>query len=227
MRRTAPEDRGTSIEGRGRVSVLVPALLLLLPTVPLAGCGQAPGSPDRSSAVHGDASEAGSPDVEITSEGPSNSEGPGIEARLAEMGLELPELSPPVANYVRAVRTGDLVFLAGHGPLKPDGTYITGKVDSELSVEEGYEAARRTALALLASLEEEIGDLDRVQRIVRVFGMVNSDSDFTRQPQVINGCSDLLVELFGERGRHARAAVGMASLPLGIAVEIEMVVEVE
>lgn len=157
----------------------------------------------------------------------SGTEGPGVEEKLAEMGLTLPEMPPPIANYVRAVRTGNLVFLAGHGPLGPDGEYVTGKIDSELTVEEGYKAARLTALALLASLKAEIGDLDRVQRIVRVFGMVNSDPGFTQQPQVINGCSDLLVELFGDRGRHARAAVGMVSLPIGIAVEIEMVVEVE
>lgn len=149
------------------------------------------------------------------------------EARLAELGIELPEMPPPIANYVRAVRTGNLVFLAGHGPLRPEGGYVTGKVGSELTVEEGYQAARLTAVALLASLRGEIGDLDRVRRVVRVFGMVNSTPDFTDQPAVINGCSDLLVEIFGDRGRHARAAVGMASLPIGIAVEIEMVVEVE
>lgn len=151
-----------------------------------------------------------------------------IEAKLARMGVELPEPRPPVANYVRAVRTGNLVFLAGHGPAKPDGGYVTGKLGKDLTVEQGYEAARLTAIALLASLKQEIGDLDEVTRIVRVFGMVNSTPTFTDQPAVINGASDLLVELFGEeRGKHARAAVGMASLPIGIAVEIEMVVEVE
>ena len=150
------------------------------------------------------------------------------EARLAELGIELPSPAPPVANYGRAVRTGNLVFLAGHGPARADGSYVTGKVDSELSVEEAYEAARLTAISLLASLKAEIGDLNKVTRIVRVFGMVQSDADFTQQPQVINGASDLLVEVFGEaRGKHARAAVGMVSLPIGIAVEIEMVVEVE
>jgi enamine deaminase RidA (YjgF/YER057c/UK114 family) len=151
----------------------------------------------------------------------------GPEARLAELGIELPRPPAPVANYVRAVRTGNLVFLAGHGPLKPEGGYVTGKLGKNLTVEEGYVAARLTAIALLASLKAEIGSLDRVRRIVRVEGMVNSTPEFTDQPKVINGCSDLLVELFGERGRHARAAVGMASLPIGIAVEIHMVVEVE
>lgn len=151
----------------------------------------------------------------------------GPESRLAALGIELPRPPAPVANYVRAVRTGNLVFLAGHGPLRPGGGYVTGKLGRELSVEEGYRAARLTAVALLASLKAEIGNLDRVRRIVRVEGMVNSTPDFTEQSEVINGCSDLLVEIFGERGKHARAAVGMASLPIGLAVEIQMVVEVE
>lgn len=150
------------------------------------------------------------------------------EKALQRLGIELPTPAPPVANYVRAVRTGNLVFLAGHGPSKADGTYVTGKVGSGgLSVEEGYEAARLTAISLLASLKAEIGDLGKVRRIVRVFGMVNSLPEFTQQPSVINGASDLLVEVFGDRGRHARAAVGMVSLPIGISVEIEMVVEIE
>ncbi len=149
------------------------------------------------------------------------------EARLEKLGIELPTPPAPVANYVRAVRTGNLVFLAGHGPLEPGGGYVSGKIPTDLTVEQGYRAARLTAIALLASLKAEIGDLSRVRRIVRVEGMVNSTPDFTDQPKVINGCSDLLVEVFGERGRHARAAVGMASLPIGIAVEIMMVVEVD
>ena len=149
------------------------------------------------------------------------------EARLAEMGIELPQPPPPVANYVRAVRTGNLVFLAGHGPLRPEGGYVTGKLGRDLDVEQGYDAARLTAIALLASLKAEIGSLDRVRRVVRVEGMVNATPDFTDQSKVINGCSDFLVEVFGERGKHARAAVGMASLPIGLAVEIHMVVEVE
>lgn len=157
----------------------------------------------------------------------SPAEGAQVEKKLAELGIELPTPPPPVANYVRAVRSGNLVFLAGHGPLGPDGEYVKGKLGPEmLSVDEGYRAARLTAIALLASLKQEIGDLDKVTRIVKVTGMVNSHPDFTDQPKVINGCSDLLVEVFGERGKHARAAVGMASLPIGIAVEIEMIVEV-
>jgi enamine deaminase RidA (YjgF/YER057c/UK114 family) len=152
---------------------------------------------------------------------------PDVERKLEELGIVLPPVPPPVANYLRARRTGNLVFLSGHGPLQPDGAYVIGKVGGDLTIEEGYAAARLTAIALLASLRAEIGDLDRVKQVVRVFGMVNAPPEFTQQPEVINGCSDLLVEIVGERGRHARAAVGMASLPRGIAVEIEMVVEVE
>ncbi|MDX1501771.1 MAG: RidA family protein [Thermoanaerobaculia bacterium] len=150
-----------------------------------------------------------------------------VEARLAELGIELPEMPAPVANYVRARRVGNLVFLAGHGPLRPEGGYVTGKVGRDLTLEEGYEAARLTALALLSSLRGEIGDLDRVRQVVRVFGMVNTTEEFTDHSKVINGCSDLLVEVLGDRGKHARAAVGMVSLPIGLAVEIEMIVEVE
>jgi enamine deaminase RidA (YjgF/YER057c/UK114 family) len=124
------------------------------------------------------------------------------------------------------VTTGNLVFLAGYGPFRPDGTFITGKVGRDLSIEEGYEAARVTIIGSLAALQTEIGDLDRVTRIVKLFGMVNCTEDFDRQPQVINGASDLLVEVFGEKGRHARSAVGMQMLPFNIAVEIEMVVEI-
>jgi enamine deaminase RidA (YjgF/YER057c/UK114 family) len=148
------------------------------------------------------------------------------EARLAQLGIELPTPARPVANYVQAVRTGNLVFLAGHGPVGTWDKSVTGKVGRDLTVEQGYEAARRTGVNLLASLKAEIGDLRKVTRIVRVFGMVNSADGFTQQPAVINGCSDLMVAVFGDRGKHARAAVGMAELPLNWAVEIEMVVEV-
>ena len=155
-------------------------------------------------------------------------DGEGPEAALERLGIELPTPAAPVANYVRAVRTGNLVFLAGHGPAKPDGGYVIGKLGAGgLTVDEGYAAARLTAISLLASLKAEIGSLDKVTRIVKVLGMVNSQPEFTDQPAVINGASDLLVEIFGDTGRHARAAVGMASLPIGIAVEIEMIVEVE
>ncbi len=150
-----------------------------------------------------------------------------IDARLEALGIVLPEASAPVANYVNAVTTGNLVFLAGKGPKKADGAYITGKVGIDLTEEEGYAAARLTAINQLAALKAEIGSLDRVQRIVKVLGMVNCAADFANQPEVINGFSDLMVEVFGERGKHARAAVGMGSLPRNIAVEVEMIVEIE
>jgi enamine deaminase RidA (YjgF/YER057c/UK114 family) len=150
---------------------------------------------------------------------------PDPEAKLREMGLTLPAAAPPVANYVRAVRTGNLVFLAGHGECSAEGR-LTGKVGSERTIEEGYASARRVGLCLLASLKQEIGDLRKVTRIVKVLGMVQSAPDFTDHPRVINGFSDLMVAVFGDRGRHARSAVGMAALPANISVEIEMIVEV-
>lgn len=149
------------------------------------------------------------------------------EARLKELGITLPPAPEPVANYVNGVRTGNLIFLAGKGPKRADGTELRGKLGADLTIEQGYEGARLTAINQLAVLKEMLGDLGKVTRIVKVLGMVNSDPDFVEQPAVINGFSDLIVEVFGERGKHARAAVGMASLPRGQAVEIEMVVEVE
>ncbi len=154
-----------------------------------------------------------------------------VEAKLRAMGIELPEPPQPVANYVPAVRVGNLVFLSGHGPRGDARRRYVGKVGRDLTTEEGYQAARQVMIGMLATLKATIGDLDRVRRIVKLLGMVNCTEDFTEQPQVINGASDLLVELFGENGRHARSAVGMQSLPGGregsIAVEIEMIVEVE
>jgi enamine deaminase RidA (YjgF/YER057c/UK114 family) len=149
------------------------------------------------------------------------------EDRLREKGLELPIKSAPLAQYVSAVRTGNLVFLAGHGPTRDGKSAYTGKVGQDLDLEMAYQAAQLVALNLLASLREEIGDLDRVKRVVKLLGMVNCTPDFKEQPEVMNGASDLLVHVFGERGRHARSAVGMGSLPRGIPVEIEMIVEVE
>ncbi|MDQ3480328.1 MAG: RidA family protein [Actinomycetota bacterium] len=149
-----------------------------------------------------------------------------VESKLAEMGLELPAPPAPVANYVRAVRTGNLVFVSGHGPSRDGKLVYCGKLGADLDVATGYEAARLVMLNCLTSLKQEIGELDRVTRIVKLLGMVNCAPDFGEQPEVINGASDLLTELFGERGRQARSAVGMAALPRGIAVEIEMVVEV-
>jgi len=148
-----------------------------------------------------------------------------IASRLAELGLELPAAPTPLANYLPAVRTGNLIFVSGHGPRRADGTFITGKLGRDLRLEEGYEAARLTMLNCLAALNAESGGLEGIQRFVKVLGMVNCTEDFAQQPQVINGGSDLLVELFGERGRHARSAVGMQMLPNNIAVEIELIAE--
>lgn len=148
------------------------------------------------------------------------------EEKLKEKGLELPAPPKPVANYVTAVRTGSLVFLSGHGPFREDGTLITGRVGADLSLDQGYEASRRTVLLLLASLKAEIGDLDKVRRVVKLLGLVNCTPDFLDQPNVINGASDLLVHVFGERGKHARSAVGVNVLPFNTPVEIEMIVEV-
>ncbi len=152
---------------------------------------------------------------------------PSPEDKLAELGITLPSVSAPVANYVNAVRSGKLIFMAGKGPRKDDGTYITGKVGKDLTIQQGYEAARLVAINQLAALKAEIGDLSRVKRIVKVLGMVNAGPEFTQHPQVMNGFSDLMVAVFGERGKHARSAVGMVSLPIDIAVEVEMIVEIK
>ena len=148
-----------------------------------------------------------------------------VEDKLKQMGHSLPPPPTPGGNYIPAVRTGNLVFLSGVTPRRPDGSPVAGKLGKDLTVEEGYEAARICGLNLLANLKQEIGDLDKVTHIVKLLGMVNSDPDFTQPPAVVNGCSDL-VELYGDRGRHARSAVGMATLPAGVAVEIEMIAEV-
>lgn len=150
------------------------------------------------------------------------------EDKLKELGIELIVPTKPVANYVKAVRTGNLIYLSGHGPTRADGTDITGKVGRDLTTEEGIEAAKRTAISLISTLKMELGgDLKRVKRIVKVNGWVNCTDDFKDQPRVMNGCSDLLVAVFGEKGKHARTSLGTNALPSNIAVEIEMVVEVK
>lgn len=149
------------------------------------------------------------------------------EQKLAALGLALPATSAPVANYVPAVRAGNLLFLAGHISRDAEGKVIAGKVGRDLDEAAAVQAARRSALALIATLKAELGDLRRVKRIVRVGGFVNCTDDFTRQPAVMNGCSDLLVAVFGDAGRHARAALGTNALPLGAAVEVELVAEIE
>ena len=149
-----------------------------------------------------------------------------VEDKLKSLGIELKPAGTPMANYVNAVRVDNLIFLAGKGPRKPEGGNVTGKVGKDLTVEEGYQAARLAAIAQLGVLKTELGTLDKVKRVVKVRGMVNCTEGFMRQPSVINGFSDLMVEVFGEQGKHARAAVGHGSLPGNMAVEVEMVVEV-
>ncbi len=149
-----------------------------------------------------------------------------IEQKLNELGLTLPQPSKPVANYLPAVRVGNLLFLSGHGPYNDGITKISGKLGRELNAEEGYQTARNVALNCLASIKATIGDLNRVKRFVKLLGMVNCTNDFKDQPKVINGCSDLLVAIFGDAGKHARSAVGMQALPNQIPVEIEMILEI-
>lgn len=149
------------------------------------------------------------------------------EDKIKSLGITLPAPTSPVANYVKFVRTGNLIFLSGHGPANTDGKYSTGKLGKDLSIEEGYAAAKLTGINLLSTLKSAVGDLSKVKRIIKVLGMVNSTDQFSDQPKVINGFSDLMVVIFGEKGKHARSAVGMASLPMNMAVEIEMIVEVE
>ena len=152
-----------------------------------------------------------------------------IEKKLKELGYDLPPYRLSSAgNFVSAVRTGNLVYTAGHGAGLPEGGFLhLGKLGADLTIEQGYDCARQTMLNLLASLKEEIGDLDKVKRVVKLLCMINCTPDFGDPPKVANGASDLLVSLYGDSGRHARSAVGMCSLPFGMPVEIEMIVEVE
>ncbi|SVA83302.1 uncharacterized protein METZ01_LOCUS136156 [marine metagenome] len=150
-----------------------------------------------------------------------------IESRLQELGITLPDSPAPVANYVPVVRTGNLIYLSGVGPTaKSDGSEYKGKLGDSVSVDEGYDAARLTAVNLIARLKGYLGDLDRVTQIVKLLSMVNATPDFTEPPAVSNGCSDLLVEVFGDRGRHARSAIGVATLPGGMPIEIELIAEI-
>jgi len=148
------------------------------------------------------------------------------EERLRELNITLPTPPQPVANYVNGVRAGNLIFLAGKGPKYPDGRELTGKLGGNITIDQGYEGARQTAINQLSVLKEMLGDLNKVKRIVKVLGLVNSSPNFIDQPRVVNGFSDLMVDVFGEKGKHARAAIGVNSLPRGQAVEIELVVEV-
>jgi len=147
--------------------------------------------------------------------------------RLAALGLALPPPPPAVGSYVNAVRTGTLVFLAGHAPFRADGSVVMGKLGRDLDAAAGYEAARLAGLGVLTTLAHELGSLDRVRRLVRVLGVVNATAEFVEHANVVNGASDLFVEVFGDAGRHARLAVGVASLPFDIALEIEIIAETE
>ena len=149
------------------------------------------------------------------------------EMNLKALGIELPKQSAPIANYVNYVQTGNLIYFSGSGPRVEDQGYIKGKLGKDLTVQQGVEAARMTAINLIANLKTAIGDLSKVKKIIKVLGMVNCSENFTEQPAVLNGFSDLMVQVFGEKGRHARSAVGMNALPMNMAVEIEMIVEVE
>lgn len=149
------------------------------------------------------------------------------EEKLQAAGYTLSVVSPPVANYVNVVRTGNLLFLAGKGPTQADGKYVTGKLGKDLTIEQGYAAARLTALAQLSVLKDYLGNLSRVKRVVKVLGLVNCTDDFIDQPKVINGFSDMMVLVFGDKGKHARSAIGAVSLPFGMAVEVELIVELE
>jgi len=148
------------------------------------------------------------------------------DAKIKELGITLPE-PKPVGNYVPGVVVGNLLYLSGQGPMRGGIPTVRGKVGRDLSVDEAYQAAREVGINLLGSARYVLGSLDRVRRIVKVLGMVNSADGFGDQPKVINGFSDLMVEVFGDKGRHARSAVGMAELPMGIPVEIEMILEVD
>lgn len=148
-----------------------------------------------------------------------------VEQRVTELGLDLPPPPKSAGNYVAGVQTGNLLFLSGCGPQRADGSYVRGKLGADLDVAEGYDAARIAGLAMLARIRALTGSLDRVARIVKVLGMINAAPDFTEQPKVIDGFSDLMIEVFGEPGRGARAAVGMATLSGGMTVEIEMAIE--
>lgn len=149
-----------------------------------------------------------------------------VEAKLTELGIELPAPPKPAGNYVGGVQVGNILFMSGCGPSLPDGGSITGKVGGDLSVEDGYGAARQVGINMLANIKAQVGNLDRVKRVVKVLGMVNANPDFKEHPKVINGFSDLMVEVFGDNGRGGRSAVGMGSLPFQIAVEVEMILEI-
>ena len=156
-----------------------------------------------------------------------NADSGAVNKKIEELGIQLQKPVKPVANYVTTVQTGNLVFTSGHGPIGDDGQLILGQLGTDMDIEGGYQAARAVGIGLLSTLKATLGNLDRIKKIVKLVGFVNSSADFKDQPAVVNGASDLFVEIFGDKGRHARSAVGMVQLPGGIAVEVEMIVEVE
>ena len=156
-----------------------------------------------------------------------NADSGAVNKKIEELGIQLQKPVKPVANYVTTVQTGNLVFTSGHGPIGDDGQLILGQLGTDMDIEGGYQAARAVGIGLLSTLKATLGSLDRIKKVVKLVGFVNSSADFKDQPAVVNGASDLFVEIFGDKGRHARSAVGMVQLPGGIAVEVEMIVEVE
>jgi enamine deaminase RidA (YjgF/YER057c/UK114 family) len=148
-----------------------------------------------------------------------------IDKKLDALGIKLPPVSSPVASYVNSVKVGNLLYLSGKGPKKDDGNYIVGKLGDQLTIEQGRDAARLTGLLLLAEIKSALGSLDKVKRVVKVLGLVNASPDFKDHPKVMNGFSDLMIEVFGDIGRHARSSIGVSSLPFDMAVEIEVIVE--
>jgi len=155
------------------------------------------------------------------------SRGVATEARMKELGIEIPEVVKPKGNYVSFVRVGNMAYLAGHLPMGPDGNLRTGRVGADLEVEDGYEAARYCGLQLLGTMKAYLGDLDKVKRMVRVGGFVQCTEEFSKQANVLNGCSDLLGEVFQENGVHVRTAVGTSALPLDVAVEVDCIIEID
>jgi len=149
------------------------------------------------------------------------------ERRLGELGIDLPPPRPASANFVRTKQVGNILYVSGHGPSRQDGSRVTGKVGSDLTLDEGYQAARLVGIGILSTVRNALGSLDRVRQVVKAFGMVNSAPGFDQQADVLNGFSNLMVEVFGEGGRHARTAVGVSELPRGISVDVEVVIEVE
>jgi len=149
------------------------------------------------------------------------------EQRLKELNIQLPDVPTPIANFVMWQQVGNLLYLSGQGPRRPDGSIPVGRLGLNYSVEQGYADARQIGLQILATVRKAVGSLDRIERVVKLLGMVNAEPDFGQHPKVINGCSDLLVEVLGERGKHARSAVGMGSLPNGMPVEIEAIIQVK